>query len=134
MSNNSYILYCDGASKGNPGPAGIGAVLFQGDKIIFSKGKPIGINTNNVAEYTSVIYGLQEVLKLNIKDIQLRMDSELVINQINGKYKVKNNNLKKLHMELKLLISQFNSFNAEHVYRESNSGADHIASQMALNN
>ena len=122
-------LYVDGASSGNPGSAGIGIVIKSGDKILKSLSKSIGKTTNNVAEYTAVIIGLEEALKMGVKSVSVYSDSELVVKQINGIYRVNNDTLKKLKSEVENLKSKFNEFSIVHIPRQKNKLADKLAKE-----
>ncbi|MCS7164475.1 MAG: ribonuclease HI family protein [Thermodesulfovibrio sp.] len=119
-------IYCDGASSGNPGDAGIGClILFDNKRIEISE--YIGKTTNNVAEYTALIKGLQEALKQNIQEIEIFSDSELLVYQINGVYKVRNKNLIPLYEKVRNLLSNFKKYQIFHIHREDNSVADRLA-------
>ncbi len=134
-------LYCDGASKGNPGPASIGAVVYGKDPEtdpdtteLIQISRAIGSTTNNVAEYRSLIEGLkalQKSLGEEFKEtrIQVRMDSQLVIRQIEGQYKVKNENLKPLHKEALSVLKAASHFQVQHIPREKNKRADALANE-----
>jgi len=123
-----YVLRFDGASKGNPGISGAGAVLYLNNKEIWSKSKYIGKHqTNNYAEYYGMIIGLREAIKREIKDIYVEGDSDLVIKQMLGEYKVKSKNLKDLFKEAKRLELQFNFIDFKHIYRDKNERADELA-------
>lgn len=138
MEENKVIIYTDGGARGNPGPAAIGAVIqFPQDhgKLFASGehkkyGETIGRATNNVAEYSAVIFALKKAKSLLGKEkakkisIELRTDSELLTKQLNGEYKVKNENLKKLFMEVWDLKSDFKEVSFRHVVREKNKEAD----------
>lgn len=126
-----YTLNFDGASRGNPGPAGIGAVIFHHGKEIWASCQYIGTKTNNQSEYSALILGLKEALSRDIKCLQVYGDSQLVINQINGEYKVKNPVLQELYQEVQNLKAQFDNIIVTHVYREFNKRADQL-SNMAL--
>ncbi len=123
-----FKIFVDGACKGNPGPAGVGVIVFDGEEIIKEISKPIGDATNNIAEYTALIYGLQEALILKAEKIQVFMDSELVCRQVTGKYKVKNLNLKNLYSQVMHLLEGFKQVDLKHVPREQNTQADKLAS------
>jgi ribonuclease HI len=127
----SFILYFDGSSKNNPGRGGAGAVLYQKtgkDTEIFALSHFVGENvTNNVAEYTGLIIGLTECLKMGIKNLCVKGDSLLVIQQMRGVYKVKSENLKGLYTQAKDLASQFETIEFIHVYREENKRADELS-------
>ncbi len=128
-----WALYIDGASRGNPGPAAVGIYLIKNEKEVVKKGYFLGQKTNNQAEYYSLIYGLQE-LKDHYKpddELQIYSDSELLVRQINGKYKVKHEELKKLYDLAIDLLSKF-KYKIEHVPRDKNKVADSLANQ-ALN-
>jgi ribonuclease HI len=127
-----FLLHSDGASKGNPGHSGAGAVLFdpQGN-IVFELGVYLGINTNNVAEYQGLILGLTKALDFSALNIEIKMDSELVVRQISGQYRVKNINLLPLFAEAQKLLKKFEKWKFNHVLRHLNSCADKLASQAA---
>jgi ribonuclease HI len=129
LQDETIIVYADGGSRGNPGPAGIGAALMQDGKLIAGISEFIGIATNNVAEYKALIAGLKHALKMGYVKVEVRMDSELVVRQILGQYKVKNENLKPLFMEAKLISNRFQSFAINHVRRELNKDADRLANE-----
>lgn len=125
-------LYCDGASRGNPGEAGIGCVIFfNGQKREISK--YIGKTTNNVAEYTALIMGLEEALRLGIEEIEVYSDSELLIRQLKGIYKVRNQGLMPLYEKVNELLRKFKSFKLNHIMREENSLADSLAKEASWN-
>lgn len=132
-NENEYSLYFDGCSKGNPGPAGIGAVLYKNNEETWSNCKFIGNKTNNESEYSALILGLEYALNNDINNLCVYGDSLLVINQINGKYKVKSQSLLTLFNKCKELISQFDYITFTHVYRNNNKRADAL-SNMALTN
>ncbi len=125
-------LYCDGASRGNPGPAGIGMVLAAPDGAeVLAWGQAIGRATNNVAEYRSAIEGLKKALELEVRAIRVLCDSELLVRQVRGDYKVKNSGLKPLHGEVLDLLSRFEQWQVEHIPRGENARADAIAMEHA---
>jgi ribonuclease HI len=127
----SKVIICtDGAARGNPGPAAIGATLKdeQGNQIA-TISRRIGTTTNNQAEYRAVITALEKAVKLGVKDVELRADSELVIKQINGRYKVKNVALRPLYQEVVKLIGLLDRFKASYIPRERNSEADALANK-----
>jgi len=129
---NQYILYFDGCSKGNPGLGGAGAVLYKDGLEVWGSSQLVGEKvTNNVAEYTGLIMGLQEVFVRQIKSILVRGDSQLVIKQMKGEYKVKSSSLVEYYQQAKLLESYFDKIGFEHVYRDKNKRADEL-SNMAL--
>lgn len=121
------LAFADGGSRGNPGPAAIGALLKQGEAKLLELSEFIGNETNNVAEYTGLVRILEEALKLGVKHIEVRMDSELVVKQMLGQYRVKNAGLQPLFIKAQSLSRQFNRFNIVHVRREYNKEADKLA-------
>jgi len=127
-----YVLYFDGCSKGNPGLGGAGAVLYKDGEEVWGSSQLVGEKvTNNVAEYSGLIMGLNEVFTRNIKKIIVRGDSQLVIKQMKGEYKVKSSSLVEYYQQAKLLESYFDKIVFEHVYRNKNKRADEL-SNMAL--
>jgi ribonuclease HI len=122
-------IYIDGASKGNPGPSGIGVIICQDGKTIKNISCYIGNATNNVAEYTALIYGLQECLRLNAENININTDSQLIHRQINKEYKVKNANILGLYNQATRLMAGFKSVSVNHIPRENNKGADKLATK-----
>jgi ribonuclease HI len=129
-----FVLYFDGCSKGNPGSAGIGAVIYKEGVEIWASCKYIGNKkTNNESEYLALIFGLESAIENNIKSISVCGDSLLVINQINNIYKVKNQNLHELYERVVGLKSKFDYIDFNHVLRKYNKRADYLAN-LALNN
>lgn len=124
-----HTLFFDGCSKGNPGRAGAGAVLYdpQGAEV-FAESVFAGYHTtNNEAEYTGLILGLNEALKIGLSELQVRGDSQLVIRQMQGKYKVNSPKLAPLHQCASTLASKFTKIEFEHVYRDKNQRADALS-------
>ena len=129
----TYKLEFDGCSKGNPGRAGAGAVLYEGSREIWSDAKYVGDKeTNNVAEYTGLIMGLHEALRRNISRLLVRGDSELIIKQMNGQYAVKSENIRHYHQAAKDLANQFKWIEFRHVYRKDNARADELSNKGLL--
>lgn len=125
VPSKTCIIHFDGASKGNPGQAGAGAVLrTPNGSLICRIRQGLGIATNNVAEYRAIILGLKKALEMGYTSIQAQGDSKLVCMQLQGLWKVKNPNMSDLHAEAKKLKDQFSSFQITHVLRELNSDAD----------
>jgi len=122
-------VYIDGAARGNPGPAGIGVVIKDGSKIIEEIGAYIGKTTNNMAEYISLIRGLEEVLIRGYKSANFFSDSELLVKQLNGEYKVKHENLAPLHYHALTLIDRMEDFSVKFVTRDRNEHADKLANE-----
>lgn len=120
-------VYIDGAARGNPGPAGIGIVIKDNGKIVEQIGAYIGKTTNNVAEYMALIRGLEEVISRGYKQASFISDSELLVKQMNGEYKVKNENLIPLHYHIMELVRKLHGFSIKHVRRENNPEADNMA-------
>ena len=126
-----HILNFDGCSKGNPGLAGIGAVIYKDKEEIWCGSKFIGVKTNNYSEYSALIFGLQQAVQMGIEHLNVLGDSLLVINQVNGVYKVKSDDLRELHEKAINLKKQFKIIEFNHVYRENNKRADEL-SNIAL--
>lgn len=127
----SFVIYTDGASRGNPGLASIGAVVYaekDGDLVeVATVSESIGVDTNNVAEYKAVIEGLRAVAAFEPDRVTLRADSQLLIRQLKGEYRVKASNLKPLFLEAKRLSESLRRVDLEHVPREQNKVADALA-------
>lgn len=127
-SAREAILWSDGAARGNPGPAGIGAVLKSRDGDLLAECSDyLGHTTNNVAEYRALISGLERASQLGIERLEVRADSELMIKQLRGQYRVKNPGLKPLFEQAKQLLARFAQVQLTHVRREHNSEADRLA-------
>lgn len=122
-----FEIYIDGASKGNPGPSGVGAVICRGGQTVKNISVYIGEATNNVAEYNALIYALQEALILKAQKIKVNTDSELLYRQIKRIYKIKNQNLLVLYNQATRLLSAFKEAQVQHIPRENNRGADKLA-------
>jgi ribonuclease HI len=124
----TVIAYADGASRGNPGESACAAVLCdESSTEILSRSERLGVATNNVAEYRGVILALRLARELGAAVIVIRLDSELVVNQLNGRYKVKHAGLKPLHDQVHALLSGFARVSIEHIPREKNARADDLA-------
>ena len=138
FNNNSisnpeqYILLFDGCSKNNPGPAGAGAVLYKNGKEISSVCSFLGLQTNNYAEYMALIKGLEMCLRYSIGHLEVKGDSTLVINQMNGEWKVNNPQLELLYEKAKQFEGQLNRVSYNHIPREQNKRADMLANQALL--
>ncbi len=122
-------IFIDGACKGNPGPAAVGVVITDNGKTVKNISKAIGHATNNIAEYMALVYALQEALILRVDKIRVYTDSELLCNQVNGSYKIKNPHLKFFHAQVEHLLSGFKDAQIRHIPREKNRGADRLASK-----
>jgi ribonuclease HI len=126
--NETLILEFDGGSRGNPGPAGIGAVVRAADGTpLVTLGRFIGVATNNVAEYKALITALREAKALGAKQVTIRGDSQLVIRQMKGEYRVKHPGIKPLHEEAAALVKQFDKAAFIHNLRHKNELADKLA-------
>lgn len=125
---DSVVLYADGASRGNPGPAGVGVVFCdEGGNVLDESFAYLGETTNNVAEYRALLLGLEKAAARGVRRILFRCDSELLARQLQGRYKVKSPNLKGLYAEALRRTAGLESFRVEHVYREKNARADALA-------
>jgi ribonuclease HI len=125
-----HDIYVDGASRGNPGSAGAGAIIKAKDgRVLKRLKKYLGVVTNNAAEYGALVMALKAAESLGLKKIRLYADSELVVKQINGVYRVRSEELLPLYTEARSLIDGFNRFEIKHVPREKNSEADRLANE-----
>ncbi|HWC14733.1 MAG TPA: ribonuclease HI family protein [Actinomycetota bacterium] len=123
-------LHADGGARGNPGPAGIGVVLKDSDdEVIGEIAASIGEATNNVAEYSALIAGLEMALAKGVTEVDVFMDSELVVSQLKGEWKIKNDRLRTLAVRARSLLNRFEQSSLQHVRREMNSDADKLANQ-----
>jgi len=123
-------LYADGAARGNPGPAGSGAALVASDGTVIAElTRFLGHATNNVAEYTALIIGLEEAARLDIGHLDIRMDSLLVVQQMKGVWRIKHPGLKPLALRAGALLAGFPSRTIEHIPREQNGIADALANR-----
>jgi len=123
-------IFTDGGSRGNPGPAGAGFVIkAPNGEAILSRGIFLGRTTNNVAEYTAVREALAAAKEIGVQSIRLFADSQLLVRQLNGQYKVKSDNLKGFYADCMGLLMSFSSWQATHIYREQNTEADGLANQ-----
>lgn len=126
------IIFTDGAAEPNPGPAAIGATIKdEQGKLITTISQGIGRATNNQAEYRAVIAALESAIKLGASHVELRSDSELLVRQINGQYRVKNAALKPLYQQVKQQLSQLEGFTITHIQGQENAEAHNLAN-MAL--
>jgi len=132
MQKHSHLkIFTDGGSRGNPGPAASGAVLYAEDgEVVATASKYLGKDTNNQAEYTAIIIGLEKAKSLGAETIELCMDSELAVKQLKGEYKVKNPEIAKRFLEVKNLIVQFDHVKIKHVRRELNKAADALVNKV----
>jgi len=128
LDKTECIIYADGASSGNPGPSGIGAVIKTSvEKITISS--YIGITTNNVAEYTAVLKSVGLAKNMGIKKVNIMLDSELVVRQLLGIYKVKQKKLLSLYEKIKKILTCFEEYKIYHIPREENTEADRLSKE-----
>jgi ribonuclease HI len=133
--SESYTLFFDGCSKGNPGKAGAGAVIYRNQIEIYSQSSFVGEKTtNNVAEYSGLIMGLEKAVGLNINRLHVKGDSMLVIRQLRGEFKVNSPSIVPLFQRAKQLEKQIGQVTYEHVYREYNKRADQLANEGLILN
>jgi ribonuclease HI len=125
------VVNVDGGARGNPGPAAIGAVVQhpEGD-VLEERGERIGTATNNVAEYRALLLGIERAAELGASELELVGDSELIVRQVKGEYKVKDATLRELHAEVKRALRPFESWTIRHVRREHNAEADRLVNQV----
>jgi ribonuclease HI len=120
----------DGGSRGNPGPAAIGVVVRDGGgEVLEEVGETIGEATNNVAEYKALLRGIELAVAQGADEVELIGDSELVVRQVEGRYKVKNAGIKPLHGDVKQALTNFDSWSIRHVRRSENADADRLVNQ-----
>jgi len=124
------VICSDGASRGNPGPAAIGATIKdEQGRLITSISQPVGRTTNNQAEYRAVIAALEQAISLGAKQVEMRSDSEWLVKQINGRYRVKAASIKPLYQRVKQLQGQLEAFTLTHIPRSENAEADSLANR-----
>ncbi|MEK6699953.1 MAG: ribonuclease HI family protein [Nitrospirota bacterium] len=129
MTTQNLIIYTDGASRNNPGEAGAGVFIMQDDEPVARIARYLGTATNNVAEYTAAIIGLEHAVKLEVSRVKLFADSELLVKQLNGQYRVKNEGLKPLYNRAKELIAKIGSVEVQYIPRAQNREADALANK-----
>jgi ribonuclease HI len=123
-------VHVDGGARGNPGPAAIAAVVTAPDgEVLEERRERIGEATNNVAEYRALLLGIERARELGASELELVGDSELVVRQVRGEYKVKDAGLKPLHAEVMQALSDFDSWSIRHVRREHNADADRLVNE-----
>jgi len=124
-------LFADGGSRGNPGPAASGAVLYAEDGSTLAEvGEYLGVATNNVAEWNALVIGLAEARRLGVDEIAVRLDSELVVRQVTGVYRVKHADLIPFATKARVLLREFRSSDIRHVPRKENAAADAVVNQV----
>lgn len=125
------IIYSDGGSRGNPGPSASGFVIKStDDRLLVEGGKYLGITTNNQAEYQAVKIALEKAVEIRAQHIQFRLDSQLVVNQLNGVYQIRNRDLWPIHSAIKELVHRFKGVTFTHVRREFNKEADAMVNKI----
>jgi len=134
LNVNKVIIHTDGAARGNPGPAAIGIIIKDEKGNLLARiSRCIGVTTNNQAEYQAIITALEKAISLSGRQVVLKSDSELVVKQINGQYKIKNTGLRALYQRVVQLIGSLESFSVSYIPREQNAVADALANK-ALDN
>ncbi len=124
-------LFADGGSRGNPGPAAAGAVLFAEDGSVLREiGEYVGIATNNVAEWRALLAGLDAALELGVEELAIRLDSELVVRQLTGVYRVKHPDLIPLAARARKLLARLRRVDIAHVRRKENAAADAVVNRV----
>lgn len=130
MDNNILTIYTDGGSRGNPGPAAAGAIIYNGQIKGGEYGKYIGIATNNEAEYQAIILALEKAKMLKAKQINFFLDSELAVKQLNHQYKVKNEKIIPLFIKIWNAMLDFDKISFSHIPREKNREADSLVNKI----
>ncbi len=130
MINEKLIIYTDGGARGNPGPAGIGAVIYNTKREILAEiSEYIGKTTNNQAEYRAVLAAIDQAKTLGAEEVEFYLDSELVVRQLNREYKVKNKDLQPLFVKIFNKTLEFKKVTFHHIPREMNKEADKLANK-----
>ena len=130
MASKTFSLFTDGACRGNPGYGGAGAVLMAEDgQVVATAKRFLGHCTNNIAEYRALILGLEEAIKIGCTSLSIFMDSELLVRQLQGVYRVKNPALVPLMGDVRVLLARFDSWKVGHVPRSENALADRMANE-----
>jgi len=123
-------IFCDGAARGNPGPAGAGAVLYTADgRLVERLGRYLGHKTNNHAEYQGLLLGLQRAVELGAREVEVYADSELLVRQLRGEYRVRSKGLLPLWQRARELLGRFDRVRLAHVPREKNREADEMSNR-----
>lgn len=124
------VVNVDGGARGNPGPAAIAAVVADPDgEVLTSEGRAIGHATNNVAEYKALLLGIEKARELEAREVDLVGDSELIVKQVKGEYRVKHADLQPLHAEVRSALTGFERWSIRHVRREHNAAADALVNR-----
>ncbi len=131
MSVGKVIVNVDGGARGNPGPAAIAAVVRGADgKVLEERGERIGRATNNVAEYRALLLGIERARELGANELELVGDSELIVRQVKGEYKVKDATMRTLHEQVRRALEPFEAWSVRHVRREQNAEADRLVNEV----
>jgi len=124
------VVHVDGGARGNPGPAATGVVIESPDgQVLYAGGETIGVATNNVAEYRALLAGLKRARELGVTEVEVLGDSALIVNQVNGKWKIKEAHLRPLREEAVRALAGFDRWTLRHVRREQNADADALVNQ-----
>ncbi len=129
MKQNTLEIYTDGGARGNPGPAGIGVVIWEGNSLVGTYCKYIGEATNNQAEYQAVVLALEQAKRIGAKELDIYMDSELAVNQLSRKYKIKNEKIGSLFVKIWNKMIDFERVDFHHIPREQNKEADKLVNK-----
>src|SRR5437016_4230255 len=130
MTPTELTIYTDGAARGNPGPAAWAYIITQDGAPNIVEAEHLGSTTNNIAEYTALVRALERATELGAKRLRIRSDSELLVKQMSGEYRVKNEQLRVLHQQAKRLCAPFDSVMITHVPRAANSDADRLCNEV----
>jgi ribonuclease HI len=130
LNTGKIIINVDGAARGNPGPAAIGAILKdEAGNVLGRISRALGVTTNNQAEYQAIIAALEKAINAGAKQVTVKSDSKLVVEQINGRYKIKNTGLRPLYLKVAQLAGSIEKFSIVYVPREQNAEADALANR-----
>ena len=130
MAPTEVRVNVDGGSRGNPGPAAIAAVVQDGNgEVVEERSEAIGTATNNVAEYRALLLGIERAAALGARRLELIGDSELIVRQVNGEYKVKDEALRELHRQVRKALEGFDKWSIRHVRRDDNAEADRLVNE-----
>jgi ribonuclease HI len=131
MSLEKVVVNVDGGARGNPGPAAIAVVVQSPDgEVLEERGERIGTATNNVAEYRALLLGIERASEFEVSELELVGDSELIVRQVKGEYKVKDATLRELHAQVQRALRPFSRWSIRHVRREHNAEADRLVNEV----
>jgi ribonuclease HI len=129
-ATGKLVVHVDGGARGNPGPAAVAAVVSSPDgELIEERGEAIGEATNNVAEYRALLLGIEMAAELGASEVELVGDSELIVRQVRGDYRVKDATLRQLNLRVRRLLTDFDRWSIRHVRREENAAADALVNR-----